>query len=105
MEMNVRRGTKVADKEFVVLTELLMVQLLKLDGIEADGEAKVQRRVEVINSIVFPSMFTCYFVNKISNLIRSCWYLTQNSTNLTHSMLIFLTRYDGYRALWTHLTI
>lgn len=40
-------GTKVADKEFVVLTELLMVQLLKLDSIEAEGEAKVQRRIEV----------------------------------------------------------
>lgn len=35
------------DKEFVVLTELLMVQLLQLDTIEADGEAKVQRRIEV----------------------------------------------------------
>ena len=41
-------GTKVAEKEFLVLTELLMVQLLKLDGIEAaEGEAKVQRRTEV----------------------------------------------------------
>ncbi|CAK7330507.1 unnamed protein product [Dovyalis caffra] len=40
-------GTKIADKEFVVLTELLMIQLLKLDSIEADGEAKVQRRIEV----------------------------------------------------------
>lgn len=37
----------MADKEFVVLIELLMVQLLKLDTIEADGEAKVQRRIEV----------------------------------------------------------
>ncbi|KAF7120149.1 hypothetical protein RHSIM_Rhsim13G0066900 [Rhododendron simsii] len=40
-------GSKVEDKEFVVLTELLMVQLLKLDAIQADGEAKVQRRIEV----------------------------------------------------------
>ena len=42
-----RGGNEVADKEFVVLTELLMVQLLKLDTIEADGEAQVQRRIEV----------------------------------------------------------
>ena len=41
------KGTKVAEKEFVVLTELLMMQLLKLDSIEAEGEAKVQRRIEV----------------------------------------------------------
>ncbi|XP_044473712.1 BAG family molecular chaperone regulator 4-like isoform X2 [Mangifera indica] len=43
----IRGGAKVAEKEFLVLTELLMVQLLKLDSIEADGEAKVQRRIEV----------------------------------------------------------
>ncbi|XP_012442822.1 BAG family molecular chaperone regulator 4 [Gossypium raimondii] len=47
VEANVRAGTKVAENEFLVLTELLMVQLLQLDTIEADGEAKVQRRVEV----------------------------------------------------------
>ncbi|KAJ9698737.1 hypothetical protein PVL29_007678 [Vitis rotundifolia] len=47
LERAVRGGNKVVDKEFVVLTELLMVQLLKLDTIEADGEAKVQRRIEV----------------------------------------------------------
>ncbi|XVE58999.1 hypothetical protein DITRI_Ditri05aG0009200 [Diplodiscus trichospermus] len=43
----VHGGTKVAEKEVIVLTELLMLQLLHLDTIEADGEAKVQRRVEV----------------------------------------------------------
>ncbi|KAH7838148.1 hypothetical protein Vadar_022587 [Vaccinium darrowii] len=43
----VKKGSKVEDKEFNVLTELLMVQLLKLDAIQAEGEAKVQRRIEV----------------------------------------------------------
>ncbi|KAF9596526.1 hypothetical protein IFM89_012257 [Coptis chinensis] len=47
LESAVRNGTKVDEKEFVVLTELLMVQLLKLDGIEAEGEARAQRRTEV----------------------------------------------------------
>ncbi|XP_040993889.1 BAG family molecular chaperone regulator 4-like [Juglans microcarpa x Juglans regia] len=47
LEATVRSGGKIMDKEFVVLTELLMMQLLKLDSIEADGEAKVQRRIEV----------------------------------------------------------
>ncbi|KAL5974992.1 hypothetical protein ACLOJK_031668 [Asimina triloba] len=42
----VQGGTKVADQEFLVLIELLMMQLLKLDGIEAEGEAKMQRRSE-----------------------------------------------------------
>lgn len=47
LEAAVQSGKKVAEKDFLVLTELLMVQLLKLDGIEAGGEAKVQRRLEV----------------------------------------------------------
>ncbi|KAK7849808.1 bag family molecular chaperone regulator 4 [Quercus suber] len=47
LEANVHGGIKVTNKEFVVLTELLMLQLLKLDSIEAEGEAKVQRRIEV----------------------------------------------------------
>ncbi|CAL8998948.1 PREDICTED: BAG family molecular chaperone regulator 4-like [Prunus mume] len=46
-EATLLSGTKVSDKEIGVLTELLMVELLKLDAIAADGEAKVQRRVEV----------------------------------------------------------
>ncbi|KAK6234603.1 hypothetical protein SCA6_009940 [Theobroma cacao] len=47
LEAIVRGGTKVSEKKFLVLTELLMVQLLQLDTIEANGEAKVQRKVEV----------------------------------------------------------
>ncbi|KAK9127366.1 hypothetical protein Syun_016163 [Stephania yunnanensis] len=47
LESVMHSETKLDEKEFVVLTELLMLQLLKLDGIEAEGEAKVQRRVEV----------------------------------------------------------
>lgn len=43
----VSSGSKVADHEFNVLAELLMRQLLELDTIHAEGEAKVQRRIEV----------------------------------------------------------
>lgn len=50
LERTVSGGTKVEEKEFVILTELLMVQLLKLDSIVADGEAKAQRRIEVSDS-------------------------------------------------------
>lgn len=55
-QSDVVSGIKVADKEFVVLSELLMVQLLKLDGIDAEGEAKVQRKLEV---------------NRIQNLVEA----------------------------------
>ncbi|KAK9151584.1 hypothetical protein Syun_009893 [Stephania yunnanensis] len=40
--------TKLEEKEFAVLTELLMLQLLKLDGVVVEGEAKVRRWVEVV---------------------------------------------------------
>ncbi|BFG36463.1 hypothetical protein CerSpe_227370 [Prunus speciosa] len=47
LEVAVGAGTKVSDKEFAISTELLMRQLLKLDGIKAEGEAKMQRKAEV----------------------------------------------------------
>jgi len=47
LEVAVNGGTKVSDKEFVMTTELLMRKLLELDGIKADGEAKLQRKAEV----------------------------------------------------------
>ncbi|KAI3759900.1 hypothetical protein L1987_50285 [Smallanthus sonchifolius] len=40
-------GTQVADKDFIFLTEMLMRQLLKLDGIDAEGEGRTQRKLEV----------------------------------------------------------
>ncbi|KAI4353410.1 hypothetical protein L6164_002363 [Bauhinia variegata] len=47
LEVAVNDGTKVSEKEFLMSTELLMRQLLKLDTIEADGEAKLERKAEV----------------------------------------------------------
>ena len=48
LEVAVDGGTKVSDKEFLVPTELLMRQLLKLDAIKAEGEARLQRKAEVL---------------------------------------------------------
>lgn len=47
LQGTVLAGKKVPENDFEVLTEKLMMQLLKLDSIDADGEAKNQRRVEV----------------------------------------------------------
>lgn len=47
LETTAKYGIKIVGKEVEVLTELLMKELLKLDGIEAEGEAKAQRRIEV----------------------------------------------------------
>ncbi|KAF8050297.1 hypothetical protein N665_1998s0001 [Sinapis alba] len=47
LEAAVDGGTIVAVKEFDMTAELLMRQLLKLDGIKADGEARLLRKAEV----------------------------------------------------------
>ncbi|KAM1749087.1 hypothetical protein ACFX12_010000 [Malus domestica] len=47
LEVAVAGRNEVSDKEFVVPTELLTRQLLKLDGIQAEGEEKMQRKAEV----------------------------------------------------------
>ncbi|KAL2621934.1 hypothetical protein R1flu_002139 [Riccia fluitans] len=47
LEENMKNGGVTHESEFTVVTELLMRQLLKLDGIQADGEAKALRRTEV----------------------------------------------------------
>ncbi|KAK1321895.1 BAG family molecular chaperone regulator 1 [Acorus calamus] len=47
LESLILKGTKVAEKEVLNLIELLMTQLIKLDGIIADGDAKQQRRLQV----------------------------------------------------------
>ncbi|KAM7504711.1 hypothetical protein LguiB_003615 [Lonicera macranthoides] len=47
IETVISRGGKVVDKDVLNITELLMNQLLKLDGITADGDAKLQRKIQV----------------------------------------------------------
>ncbi|KAM1494753.1 hypothetical protein ACFX15_028653 [Malus domestica] len=64
LETTLLSGTTVSDKEIVALTELLMVELFKLDSIVADGEAKVQRRVEV-GDASFRNFITSVMVHKV----------------------------------------
>ncbi|KAM7264802.1 hypothetical protein ACFE04_002485 [Oxalis oulophora] len=47
LKVSVDNGTKVSDREFDTSSELLMRELLKLDGIEAEGEARAHRKAEV----------------------------------------------------------
>ncbi|XP_039146002.1 BAG family molecular chaperone regulator 3-like [Dioscorea cayenensis subsp. rotundata] len=47
LEAIVAKGGKVAEHDVLNLIELLMNQLLKLDGIIADGDVKLQRRMQV----------------------------------------------------------
>ncbi|KAI3917424.1 hypothetical protein MKW92_025899 [Papaver armeniacum] len=47
LDSAISKGVKVADTEVLTLIELLMTQLIKLDGIIADGDIKIQRRLQV----------------------------------------------------------
>ncbi|KAI4363643.1 hypothetical protein MLD38_019834 [Melastoma candidum] len=47
MESVISKGGKVAETQILTLIELLMNNLLKLDGIAADGDVKLQRKMQV----------------------------------------------------------
>ncbi|XP_057950616.1 BAG family molecular chaperone regulator 1 isoform X2 [Malania oleifera] len=47
LESMISKGGKVAETDVFSLIELLMNQLLKLDGIIADGDVKLQRKMQV----------------------------------------------------------
>ncbi|KAK7279995.1 hypothetical protein RJT34_25057 [Clitoria ternatea] len=47
LESIISKGGKVAETDVLSLIELLMNQLLKLDGIVADGDVKLQRKMQV----------------------------------------------------------
>ncbi|XVF53675.1 hypothetical protein PTKIN_Ptkin05aG0117900 [Pterospermum kingtungense] len=47
LESIIGKGGKVTEKDVLNLIELLMNQLLKLDGIMADGDVKLQRKMQV----------------------------------------------------------
>ncbi|GMJ10877.1 BCL-2-associated athanogene 3 [Hibiscus trionum] len=46
-ESIISKGGRIGEKDVVNLIELLMNQLLKLDGIMADGDVKLQRKMQV----------------------------------------------------------
>ncbi|VVB15671.1 unnamed protein product [Arabis nemorensis] len=46
-EMVIKKGGKVAEKDLVTMIELLMNELIKLDGIVAEGDVKLQRKMQV----------------------------------------------------------
>ncbi|MCD7448203.1 hypothetical protein HAX54_039558 [Datura stramonium] len=46
-ESIISKGAKVVEKDLVNVIELLMNQLLKLDGIVAEGDVKLQRKMQV----------------------------------------------------------
>lgn len=69
LESVISKGGKVAEKQFLTLIELLMNQLLKLDGIIADGDVKLQRRMQVILKLIGLQTLNC---NDFKDLTNNC---------------------------------
>lgn len=47
LESIIKKGEKVAESDVLTLIELLMTELLKLDAVVAEGDAKIKRRMQV----------------------------------------------------------
>jgi hypothetical protein len=70
LETIVAKGGKVVDADVVTLTEALMNELVKLDSIAAEGDVKVQRRVQVTACAEY-FLCSCHFSAARIHL-RSC---------------------------------
>lgn len=57
LESIINKGGKVVETDLIKLTEFLMNQLLKLDGIVADGDIKLQRKMQVLLKTFFFLIF------------------------------------------------
>ncbi|KAM5560489.1 hypothetical protein ABKV19_021580 [Rosa sericea] len=87
----VNDGTKVSDKDFAVLTELLMRQLLKLDGIKAEGEARVQRKAEVcIFSIAVSELSNLTFHHFDPQVVSFCVGCCLSSWKIMYCVLCII---------------
>uniref|UniRef100_M8BWI5 Uncharacterized protein n=1 Tax=Aegilops tauschii TaxID=37682 RepID=M8BWI5_AEGTA len=86
LEKSVLAGKKVEDKEFVVLTELLMVQLLKLDGIEAEGEARAQRKAEDLGLKISGHVLMSVLLGYYSNTVLRYFITVRRVQNLVETL-------------------
>lgn len=53
IESDIHGGKKVMENVILNLIELLMTQLIKLDSIDAEGDVKLQRRMQVKQDSIF----------------------------------------------------
>lgn len=66
LESIVNKGGKIAETDVLTLIELLMSQLLKLDGIMADGDVKLQRKMQVCFDFYLLHLFRCIIIGSLS---------------------------------------
>lgn len=89
MQAVVNNGIKVDEKGITCLTEMLMRQLLKLDGIEADGEGRAQRRAEVS---VLINLHLLLSLHPAATKKATHWLLFLNVHMCPHCVSIYLAR-------------
>lgn len=80
----ISRGEKAAEKDVLNLTELLMTQLIKLDGIMAEGDVKLQRRMQV------QIFWTCLDVPQIAIILDFLAKLIWDYSNFSVSVSVFV---------------
>lgn len=84
VEAAVKSGRRVKDSAIAEPTELLMCQLLKLDSIEAEGEAKSQRRI---------------LVRRVQKYVETLDALKlQNETPSSQSRTVVTTKWETFDA-------
>ncbi|GAB2274012.1 hypothetical protein Dimus_008782 [Dionaea muscipula] len=80
LESVILRGGIVAEKELLNLIELLMSQLIKLDGIKVDGDLKLKRKTQVIRVQKYIEILDKL---KVESAISSGKHLLQEQRNFT----------------------
>uniref|UniRef100_A0A5B6ZLW7 BAG family molecular chaperone regulator 1 n=1 Tax=Davidia involucrata TaxID=16924 RepID=A0A5B6ZLW7_DAVIN len=91
LESVISRGGKVAEKDVLNLIELLMNQLIKLDGIVVDGDVKLQRTTQVRR--------VQKYVETLDTLkIKNSMLSSNGSQNPIHSSPIQQQRYSNGQA-------
>ncbi|XP_057950615.1 BAG family molecular chaperone regulator 1 isoform X1 [Malania oleifera] len=81
LESMISKGGKVAETDVFSLIELLMNQLLKLDGIIADGDVKLQRKMQV-----FEIFFHGFAESSFPITHCSFVYVLESEGLISHSM-------------------
>lgn len=87
--MVIKKGGKVAEKDLVTVIELLMNELVKLAGIVAEGDVKLQRKMQVCK------------INKKSSKLSQC-FLGYYSCNIASSMYFLCFRRRECRIMSKH---
>lgn len=72
LESIINKGGKVAETDVLTLIELLMSQLLKLDGIIADGDVKLQRKMQVCFNFYLFHLFRFIIIGSLSSHFSLC---------------------------------